>query len=382
MDPPEKAPMLRVLHGPVNIGNQPWVLSRHERALGAKSDLVVNYSTWLDYPSDRCLGELGKKNFATMARRFLFGLSAPLRYDVLHYYFGRSFWCWDDLGGPNRWWYRDLRLARRLGRKVFMTLQGCDVRLAGASDDRHRTTMCREGFCKAYSTCRETLDQRRLELVENVLPLCDRVFVLNPDLARYAPGATFLPYANVDVESFQPEPPRTEGRIRIVHAPSDPNIKGTKYILPVIERLAERFPIDFTLVQGLPHRQAMQIYREADLVIDQLLPGWYGGFAVEVMAMGKPVVCYLREEDLDVVPPDMREDLPILTATPENLELRLVEILQQRDQWPEWSRRARAFVLKWHNPRLIAQSMLAAYRSPDSRFELHPQSEATRRCAA
>ena len=48
---------MRVLHGPVNVGNQPWVLSRYERLLGAQSDVVVNYSTWLGYQVDRCLSE-------------------------------------------------------------------------------------------------------------------------------------------------------------------------------------------------------------------------------------------------------------------------------------------------------------------------------------
>ena len=43
-------------------------------------------------------------------------------------------------------------------------------------------------------------------------------------------------------------------------------------------------------------------YRDADIVVDQLLAGWYGGFAVEAMALGKPVIAYLRESDLHHVP--------------------------------------------------------------------------------
>ncbi len=60
----------------MNIGNQPWVLSRHERALGVRSDLVVNYSTWLQYPADRCLGQWLDSSWATRARRLCFALSA------------------------------------------------------------------------------------------------------------------------------------------------------------------------------------------------------------------------------------------------------------------------------------------------------------------
>jgi hypothetical protein len=133
---------LRVLHGPVNVGNQPYVLSRHERALGADSTLVVNYPTWTDYRTDRSLGAYGVKTPRTIGRRFLFGLTAPFRYDVLHFYFGRSFFSWDDFGGPNWLWFRDLRLARRLGRRVVMTLQGCDVRVSRRSAAQYAFTPC------------------------------------------------------------------------------------------------------------------------------------------------------------------------------------------------------------------------------------------------
>ena len=40
--------------------------------------------------------------------------------------------------------------------------------------------------------------------------------------------------------------------------------------------------------------KALKIYEEADIVIDQVLIGWYGGFGVEVMKMGKPLAVYIR----------------------------------------------------------------------------------------
>src|ERR1700742_1563211 len=148
---------MRVLHGPANVGNQPWELSRAERELGLKSDLVVNYGTWLHYPSDRILSKPGDKSFFSRIHRSLFGLSAPLRYDVLHYYFGRTFMLWDDLGAKlgerDDIVLADLHLARRLGRRIFMTLQGCDIRLAAESNRINAITPCAEGKCPAFSTC-------------------------------------------------------------------------------------------------------------------------------------------------------------------------------------------------------------------------------------
>jgi glycosyltransferase involved in cell wall biosynthesis len=362
--------MLRVLHGPVNVGNQPWVLSRLERECGVRSDLVVNYNTWLGYSADKILTPLSRGSTGDRFRRLAFGLMAPLRYDVLHFYFGLSFLCWNDYGLRNRLWFKDVELARRLGRKLFMTLQGCDVRLSDRSAARNKYTPCSQGHCQAKGTCVATLDSERRRLIKEVLPRFDRVFVLNPELVHDVPGAVFMPYASVDVERFTPSSRGGGDRVKILHAPSDPAIKGSEYIIAAVERLKARYPIDFVLVKGLPHSEAIKLYAQADLVIDQTLAGWYGGFAVETMAMGKPVACYIRQEDLGFIPAAMAAELPLVRITPATLEADLEAALERRDEWPSWGRRSRDYVLRWHNPRSIAEAMVRAYRDPRSRFEL------------
>ncbi|MCI0639021.1 MAG: glycosyltransferase [Gemmataceae bacterium] len=360
---------MRVLHGPVNVGNQPWVLSRHERALGIQSDLVVRSDSWLRYPADLHLVRPNRLEWLNYVSTALFALTAPFRYDVFHYYFGQSY-----LHGPKaarlRAEYLDMRLARKLGRKIFMTLQGCDVRISAASAERNSFSPCQVGRCSAAVDCRASLDDQRRWLVHNVLPRCDRVFVLNPDLAWDAPGATFLPYASVDIEGLGHFPPKTEGRITLLHAPSDESIKGTRFIVAAVEWLKQRWPIDLVLVHGLPYSKALPLYQSADLVIDQVLLSWYGGFAVETMAMGKPVACHIREQDLDAIPDAMRADLPLLRLNPRDLEQQLEEILQRRREWPAWGRRCRDYVFRWHHPRKIAQAMVDAYGHPQSRFDL------------
>ena len=71
---------MRVLHAPVNIANQAWVLSRHERMLGIESDLIVNYVT-SGYSADRVVGRVGGKSSEQMTERLITGLRAPLEYD-------------------------------------------------------------------------------------------------------------------------------------------------------------------------------------------------------------------------------------------------------------------------------------------------------------
>lgn len=371
---------MKILHGPVNVGNQPWALSRAERRLGVASDLVVRSGTWLNYPADRTLSRDGSSLSEIAVRSVLFGLGVPWKYDVLHLYFGQTFL------SPGRSFFKrhlferiydrfstiDLRVAKLLGRKRFMTLQGCDARLAGEGNLRNDWTMCATGRCSLYQTCVEVLDARRRHMISEVLPFFDRVFYLNPELGHVVPEGQFLPYASVEIEKFDVKFPSPEGRPRIVHAPSDGSIKGTPMILDALEQLRSRYDFDLILVEKKTHEEALALYRSADIAIDQILAGWYGGFAVEMMAMGKPVACYIREQDMKFVPEAMKNDLPIFRINPGSLVEDIAAILDRRAEWHDRGRMSRSYVERWHNPDTIAKAMLAAYRSPDSMFELNP----------
>jgi hypothetical protein len=367
---------VRILHGPANVGNQPWVVSRAERALGHTSDVVVNYGTWLGYPADRTLSEYGKDSRKARLARSAFALTAPFRYDVIHYYFGRSFMLWDDFGRvlgrsaeEDRKALRDAALAKKLGRKLVMTLQGCDARQADVSNRTNVITMCRPDGCPAYAACTVGIDTTRRAMIGTLLPLMDRVFYLNPEIGHLVPGGTFLPYANVDVAGETvtlPEP----GRLRILHAPSNSGIKGTPLILAALERLKSRFDFELVLVENTPHAEAVKLYRSADLVIDQILAGWYGGFAVELMAMGKPVAAYIREEDRGFVEPQMWDEMPILRLDPRTLDDDLACILGNPGALRAQGERSRRFVERWHNPALTARALLDIYKDPATPLDL------------
>ncbi len=362
---------LRVLHAPVNIANQPWHLSRAERTLGCKSDLVINYGTWLQIPADEVLSkEYGDKSPETVRRRREFCERAPRDYDVLHYYFGRTLACWDDYGPRNEHWFSDLYAAKKLGKKVFMTLQGCDARLAAESNRNNAFTPCGDGRCSAYRNCIDQYDAERRWLIENILPLCDNIFYLNPELGHFVDRGVFLPYASADWRELTPVPPTTKGPIRIVHGPSDPNTKGSPLILAALDKLKSSYDIELILVKGKPHAEAMQLYSGADIAIDQILYGWYGGFAVELMALGKPVLCHIREQDRKYVPPDMLAACPIRDIRPTHLEEDIAKVLDARAQWTDWSDAGLRFVKSWHDPQLIARAMVGAYRAADSRIDL------------
>ena len=361
---------MRILHGPVNVGNQPWSLSRAERSLGHTSDVVQNYATWLGYPADKTLSKYGENRRGVRLARQFFGMTAPFRYDVIHYYFGRSFMLWDDFGmvfgdpDASARALHDVKLAKKLGRKIFMTLQGCDARQADVSNQSNAITMCRDDGCPAFSACVSGVDSSRRAMIDTLLPLMDRVFYLNPEIGTVVPNAEFLPYANVNINDETVTPPDPSKKIRVLHAPSNGGIKGTPLILAALEKLKDRFDFELVLIENTPHAEAMKLYRTADIAIDQALLGWYGGFAVELMAMGKPVAAYIRDEDRDFVPKAMWDDIPILRIDPRTLEQDLARILADPAGLVDAGARARRYVERWHDPLKVAKALTAIYQDP------------------
>jgi hypothetical protein len=365
----------RILHSPVNIGNQPWSLSRAERRRGYESDVVVNYGTWVGYPVDKTLTSgHGSRDPEDMRRREDFGATAAFRYDIFHYYFGRSLMYWDDLPDLNKLPFHDLHMAKKLGKKVFMTLQGCDVRLAEESNKRYKETMCGEGRCGAYKVCLSELDAQRRELVRDILPLCDKVFYLNPELGHYVPNGEFLPYlTHGDLSEFELIEPRRNRPLKIVHAPSDPAIKGTDEILAALDSLRSTHEFELILVKGKSHDEAMEIYKDADFAIDQMRAGWYGAFAVELMAMGKPVMASIRESDLGFIPPEMAAEIPILRLRPDHLAEDIATAIENADQLPELGLKSRTYVQRWHNPDVTAAAFFEVYEDPTRKFDIFKQ---------
>ena len=81
--------------------------------------------------------------------------------------------------------------------------------------------------------------------------------------------------------------------LRIGHAPTHRLVKGTDVIIRSINLLKKKYDFEFILIEGLKNIEAKNQYKKIDVLIDQLFHGWYGGLAVEAMALGKPVISYI-----------------------------------------------------------------------------------------
>lgn len=370
---------LRVLHAPTDVGGHASGLARAERELGVDSVSVAFDGDPFGNESDRLLYAPGDGFLARERKRWRFLRESVRSFDVVHLNFGRTLLpqCRtldDPFTAHQPWWrrvlqagyarlfeQRDLRWFRANGVKLCVTFQGDDARQGDHCRSHHEVSFVDRVPPGYYSSKSDRMKRRRIARFD---AHCDAIFSLNPDLQAVLPPRTeFLPYANVDPADWRPVTPDNPRPV-VVHAPSHRDVKGTDLLLDAVDRLrAEGLDFELELVENLPRREARKRYERADVVVDQLLAGWYGGLAVECMALGKPVVAYLRETDLAHVHPAMRADLPIVPACPSSITSVLRDLLTSpRSRRLDLGRRSREYVERWHTPRAVAARTTEVYR--------------------
>lgn len=189
----------------------------------------------------------------------------------------------------------------------------------------------------------------------------DQVVLTGPFLASAVPRYDkIIPYAR-EIE-FLKKFKKTQKKLKILHVPSQPLVKGTEIIKKTFRKLQKKYPkFEFKILASIPRQVLLQEMAEADIVIDQLLIGWYGGQAVEAMAMGKIVMAYLHPPYLELVP--FGREIPIWNTNAWTFEEDLTTLLEVFPAiQKQWAKKAVTFAQKYHCSAKIAQEYLEVYR--------------------
>ena len=161
----------------------------------------------------------------------------------------------------------------------------------------------------------------------------------------------------IDLAAIEPAPPSGRERPVVLHAPSSRTRKGTEYVVAACERLG----VELEIVEGFDHRAAFERYRAADIVVDQLNAGWYGVFAIEAMALGKPVVTFLHEEAVRRTEEALGVEVPIVAATKDTLADVLRPLVESPEERARVGAASRAYVERVHDADRIADRLLDLY---------------------
>jgi glycosyltransferase involved in cell wall biosynthesis len=303
-----------VVHCPVNTAGIPWQQVQALRRKGVDATLVVFERYKLhpeaDWSLDRPEGFV-RRQFAQW--RALAKLLP--RTDIFHFYFGLTL-VPKSLQFP---------ILRALGKKSVYHFLGSDIR--GKTPDE-----------LAYG--------RR----------ANAQIVGSYDAIRWMPEAEMVP-VGIDVRNYAPVPPSDRERPIVLHAPSNRRRKGTDYVIAACEQL----PVDLEIVEGLPHDEARRRFERADIVVDQLNAGWYGVFALEAMALGKPVLTFLHEEAVRRTEEAFGVRVPLVATTKETLAEDLRPLVASPAERRRIGAESRAFVEQVHDVDRVAARLLDIY---------------------
>jgi glycosyltransferase involved in cell wall biosynthesis len=115
--------------------------------------------------------------------------------------------------------------------------------------------------------------------------------------------------------------------------------------------------------RGAAPRAGPRLYEDADIVIDQLNAGWYGVFAIEAMALGKPVLTYLQEEPARATADAFGLDVPIVSVTADTLHDRLAPLVTSVAERRRLGAASRAYVERVHGVEPMTDRLLEVYAS-------------------
>jgi hypothetical protein len=310
----EQTHPLRVVHCPVNVAGIPWQNVQALRRKGIDARLVVFNRGRLHADADVDLRRpRGFLRAQAVQWRALVRLLP--RTDVFHFYFGLTL-VPKSLQFP---------LLHALRKKSLYHFLGSDIR--GKSPNEL------------------TYGGR-----------ADAQVVGSYDAVKWVPEAEVIP-PGLDLAGYTPVPPSDRARPLVVHAPSDRVRKGTEHVIQACEEL----DVELDIVERVPHDEARKRYEQADIVVEQLNAGWHGVFGLEGMALGKPVVTYLKEDVVRRTEEAFGIRVPIVSATKETLAERLRPLVDSPAERRRIGAESRAYVERVHDIDKVADRLLALY---------------------
>jgi glycosyltransferase involved in cell wall biosynthesis len=306
---------LRVTHCPVNFAGIGWTNVEALRRKGIDARLVV-FKTHPAHPEadeDLHLPDGPAWRRQSLQMRALARLLP--RTDVFHFYFGLTL-------VPKKLQFPLLELARK---KSVFHFVGSDIR--GKSPDE-----------LAYG--------RR----------ADAQIVGSYDAARWVPEAEVVP-PGIDLRGIEPAPAREEGPLRVAHAALSRSRKGTELIVAACAEAG----LELDVIENVRHDEVGPRLARADIVVDQLNSGWYGLFAIEAMAHGKPVIGYIHEEAAARTADAFGIALPIVRTTKQTLANDLRRLAASADERRAKSQQSRAYVERVHDVDRMADRLIDIY---------------------
>ncbi|KGN40907.1 hypothetical protein [Knoellia aerolata] len=346
--PPRAQAPVRVLVAPANFAGQgeqwaesarrfiPGVAAHSFAVLNGKFDFPVSYSASRNQAATEAWQRAHFDHVVRTYTHVLIEAERPL--------FGSLF-------GPEA--STEIGPLREHGLRVGLIAHGSDVRIPSHHAELYEWSPFRETDWEIVPTLQYNATRNAALLNGFDGP----VLVSTPDLLDDVPGARWCPVVVDAARWHSATEPMRRARPIVAHAPSSSRMKGSDLIDPVVQRLADEGLVDYRRIHDVPPSKMPEVYRTADIVLDQFRLGSYGVAACEGMAASRIVVGHVAPSVRRRVFMATGLELPIVEATPDSLEEVLRDLVRAPDDAAATARAARDFVVAVHSGRLSADAL-------------------------
>lgn len=266
---------------------------------------------------------------------------------------------------PRNFNFLELIAYRILGIRLMVWTYGADVRTRAATLKLGHPNCCTD--CPKIGSACICDDVEGTKNFSRVASWATSVFSMG-DMIEYTPGSrNDLFFWPIDLsvqegERYKPDYPLNAPArpLRVVHAPNHRQFKGTHFLEEAIVSLRQKgIEIELILVERLSNDEALKIYRSADVIFDQCLIGFHGYFALEAMALGKPVMCFIRKPNQFLLHAD---ECPIINTHVTTLEADLRNLVERRAELEDIGRLGRRYVERYFSLEAFSGRLRTAYR--------------------
>ncbi|HWX20980.1 MAG TPA: hypothetical protein VN578_13855 [Candidatus Binatia bacterium] len=342
---------MKILHLPFNVASQISITVRGLRALGVQArGLARRFSPIQDYSGIETMDWFGKP---APASRLWRGLRWRLKMMRLMAWADLIHWHW----GGTTWRGMDLRLAAWLRKPRLVEFWGDDVR------DPRVASRDNPALARMYEQNPELTWPRSQSTQRMFGRFGFQCLIPGYELSDYLDAGAFAGYyqtqACLMLEDYEPRyPDASQARPLVVHAPSDKAKKGTEAVLSTLDNLARTHTFDFKLIHQIPRSQALKTVAECDLFLDQFTIGAEGLASHEALALGKPVVCFIKP----ALRPRYPDTLPIVAADQTTLTEAIAPLLKNGRQRHDLGIRGRQYIEQYHDARKVAAGLIDIYK--------------------
>jgi len=333
-----------------------YAFTRVLRRRGYQIDFYGIKKTHFDMPVDFLL-EFSENPLVSFFQRTGYFFKILPRYDIWHFNYMDVFFFYP----------LNLFILKLLGKKIIATFRGIEVQTDLEFLPKSIYSKIKKSSWPKYyqlQFLRKNLWPNLLKKIRRQIFIwfADEVTLTGPFLApQVSHYDQIISYAR-EIKVLS-KSKKSNQKIKILHVPSDPVVKGTEIIEKTFKKLQKKYPkVEFRICQKLSHEKLLKEIASSDIVVDQLLIGWYGGQAVEAMAMGKIVMAYLNPAYLVLV--SFGKKIPIINTNYWSFEQDLEYLIKAYPLiYEDLEQKSYKFAKNYHSAAKIAGQYLSCYRS-------------------